>query len=128
MGGTLRKEGRQCQTTSISYGLLPRYYLGLGSLPDTMGLYTCMVRPALTYGHHVWAHCIRHKWQKLKLRRLNAIATKLMGPFRRGTPHAGLEMITYTPPIELFLTRRSCENIPQEQRTTEQMLAWLEGR
>ncbi len=65
-------------------------------------IYTGIVRPAITYGSIVWAHALRFKHHRQKLKRINALLLRMMGPKRKSTPIAGMEMIAYTPPLDLY--------------------------
>ena len=66
-------------------------------------IFTGIVRPALAYGNLVWAHSIQYLHQTKKLKRLHAIITRLLAPKRKSTPIAGMEMIAYLPPLDIYL-------------------------
>ncbi len=66
-------------------------------------IYTGIVRPALTYGAVVWSRVCDEPSVIRDLTRLNRLALITLGHFRRGTPTAGLEIITYTPPLPIWI-------------------------
>ncbi len=66
-------------------------------------IFTGIVRPALAYGNLVWAHTIRYQHQINKLKRLHSLITRMLAPKRRSTPIAGMEMIAYLPPLDIYL-------------------------
>ncbi len=82
-------------------------------------LYTGVARPALTYGSLVWAKACDTEWAKTELNRLNRLALMSMGHFRRSTPTAGLEVITYVMPLDLHV---KCEAALAFKRTQGQTL------
>ena len=82
----------------------------------------------LTYGSLVWAKATESKGVKQKLESLQRLALTSMGCFRRSTPTAGLEVITYTTPLWLFVRQEAAmayirtmhlEKIPREKLQTE---------
>ena len=60
-------------------------------------------RPMLTYGCIVWGHRIKASWVQDKLKTLQSKAFQLMSFYRKSTPIKGLEMITNTWPLDLFI-------------------------
>ena len=62
-----------------------------------------MRRPALTFGHFVWAWKATTSTIKRKLERLQAMALRMCGHFCRSTPKVGMEMILNILLIDLFL-------------------------
>ncbi len=66
-------------------------------------IFTGIVCPALTYGSVVWAHSIEYKHQTTKLKRLHSLITRLLAPKRKSTLIAGMEMIAYIPPLDIYL-------------------------
>ena len=66
-------------------------------------VYTGIVRPAIIYGSLAWGHSVRYKYQFNKLEKLQAIILRMLAPKRKSTPNAGLEMIGYLPPLDIFL-------------------------
>ena len=67
-----------------------------GALPHIMWwAYAGIVRPALTYGCLVWVKAIKRKGIKKDLTHLNHLALLSLGHFRKSTPTAGLEVISY---------------------------------
>lgn len=66
-------------------------------------IYTGIVRPALTYGSLVWGHVTTQKTIQAELRKMQRLALMSLGNFRRSTPTAGIEIITGTPPLDLWI-------------------------
>jgi len=103
----------------MAKGLLLKVRNAMGKLwglPPKMArwMYTGIVRPALTYGALVWSKTCETEWAKKELTRLNRLALMTMGHFRRGTPTAGLEVITYVMPLHLHV---KCEAALALRRT-----------
>ena len=69
----------------------------------TRWAYLCVIRPAITFGHFIWAWKCNTKGLKLKFQRVQAQALRLCGHFRHGTPKVGMEMVLNVPPLDLFL-------------------------
>lgn len=75
-----------------------------GPLPNYLRwMYTGIVRPSLIYGAVVWWRRARKEDMLLKFSQLSRLAVLTWGPLRRSTPTAGLEILGYLPPIDLFL-------------------------
>ena len=68
-------------------------------------LFKVAIRPMITYGSMIWTHGLKGKL-KNKLRSLQRLALLMTGHYRNGTPTAGLEVITDTMPIDLFIEKR----------------------
>jgi len=66
-------------------------------------IYTGIVRPAIAYGCMVWWHAIKYKYHRARLKKLNALVLRMINPKRHSTPIAGLELIHYIPPIDLYI-------------------------
>ena len=66
-------------------------------------LYLSVVRPAVTYGALVWSRVCRFEGVMKQLERLNRLALLTLGHFRRSTPTAGLEVLTYIPPLDISI-------------------------
>ena len=66
-------------------------------------IYTGMMRPALTYGSFIWGKTTNKVHWQLRFRRINALILRMMCPQRKSTPISGMELITYIPPINLFI-------------------------
>jgi ribonuclease HI len=64
-------------------------------------LYTCVVRPAITYGALVWAKSTQTKTVQAKIRKVQRLGLILTAPMRRNTPTVGLELITYVVPLHI---------------------------
>jgi ribonuclease HI len=69
----------------------------------TKWLYTNVVRPTFTYGCIAWGHTTRSKTFMKKAKRLQRLGLKSLGPIRTHSPTSGLEIVTYTPPLEIFI-------------------------
>jgi hypothetical protein len=69
----------------------------------TKWLYTNIVRPTFTYGCIAWAKATRTKLFAKKAKRLQRLGLKNLGPIRTHSPTSGLEIATYTPPLEIFI-------------------------
>jgi ribonuclease HI len=102
----------------------------------TKWLYTNVVRPTFTYGCIAWGHTTRSKTFMKKAKRLQRLGLKSLGPIRTHSPTSGLEVVTYTPPLETFIkgeiiaaynrTRTKFEDntIPNTTDTIASHLAW----
>ena len=73
--------------------------------------YTGIVRPALTHGCLVWAAATRFKKICEKLRTFQLLALRLLGFTRKSTPSRGLEVITFTPPLELHIRMLASQSL-----------------
>ena len=90
-------------------GVLMRYRAAVGvAWGPRPGLQAWVMRsvviPTLSYAAHVWG------WGNLapfraKLNKLSRLALSGLGPMRRNTPTAGLEMITGFPPLDLVIKK-----------------------
>jgi ribonuclease HI len=69
----------------------------------TKWLYTNIVRPTFTYGCLAWGHKTRSKTFANKAKRLQRLGLKSLGPIRTHSPTSGLEIVTYTPPLEHYI-------------------------
>lgn len=65
-------------------------------------MHKAFILPALSYGALVWGHRLGDRFN-LKLLKLNRLALAGLGPMRRGTPTAGLEVILGIPPLQLHI-------------------------
>ena len=78
-----------------------------GPKPELMKwLWTAVIRPMISYASIIWGKGIKTHL-KAKLRSLQRLALLCLGHVRRGTPTAGLEVITDTMPIDLFIEQES---------------------
>ena len=66
--------------------------------------YTSMVLPILSYCLYIFAQAIT-KCQLKKFRKLQRLALLMLGHMRRGTPTEGLNIITNTLPVELYIEK-----------------------
>ena len=57
----------------------------------------------LTYGCLVWGHKVKVQWIADKFKALQSKAFQLMAYYRKSTPIKGLEMLTNTWPLDLFI-------------------------
>jgi len=57
----------------------------------------------LSYGSIVWGHILDSKWAFSKVTSLQRASFKLLTFFRKSTPTLGLEVITNTWPVDLFV-------------------------
>ena len=69
----------------------------------------CCILPIFTYGALVWHRVCRNKTVQQKLKPIQRLALKMMGPLRRSTPTRGLEVINYIRPIELEMRKIAAE-------------------
>lgn len=77
----------------------------------THWVYTSIIRPIIAYGAHIWCGSIgKVKFDKSS-RSLQRWALTKLGPIREKTPTAGLEILTYTPPLQLFLQEVAVKTI-----------------
>ena len=81
--------------TGSIWGLSPRI---------SVWIYRSIVRPMLTFGSLIWSRVCSEPGVQKSLNKLQRLALMSMGFFRRSTPTAGLEMITYTMPLWLHVT------------------------
>ncbi|CAB4040267.1 Retrovirus-related Pol poly from type-1 retrotransposable element R1 [Paramuricea clavata] len=94
--------------TQKARGILIKYRNAIGKIwgsPPKMSkwAYTGVVRPMVSYGCLVWAHAVDRTYTKAALTKLNRLALLSLGHFRRSTPTAGLEVMTLTLPLPLFI-------------------------
>lgn len=93
----------------------------LWGFPPIMGrwIFHSIIRPAVTYGALVWAKVCRFKGVQDDLNRLNRLALLTLGHFRRSTPTAGLEVLTYTPPLDIYIKKGGSDRgIPDKEAPT----------
>jgi ribonuclease HI len=69
----------------------------------TQWIYTGMVRPAFTYASFIWAHKTNTKLFKDKSQKLQRLALISIAPVRLHSPTIGLEIVTNTLPLHLFI-------------------------
>ena len=87
-------------------------------------IHSAFVVPKLTYGAHVWGGVVRRgNWEGL--RRLNRGFFHGLGPMRRGTPTATLEILADRPPLELTIQKTAA--LTQYRIATEVVTTW-DGR
>ena len=74
-------------------------------LKNRLGIWVfrAIIRPMFTYGCLVWCKVAEKAWFIKSTQRLQRLALNLLGNFRRSTPTAGLEVITYTSPLWLHV-------------------------
>jgi ribonuclease HI len=66
-------------------------------------MFTGIIRPSLSYAAIVWWRAASNIGTLAKLTRLTRLAMLTLGPVRKSTPTAGLEVIGYLPPMDLYL-------------------------
>jgi hypothetical protein len=64
-------------------------------------LYTCVVRPAITYGALVWAKSTSTKVVQTQLAKAQCLGLILTASMRQNMPKAGLEIITNVIPLHI---------------------------
>ena len=69
----------------------------------THWLYKAVIRPKISYAAHIWAHAIPNAIMDRLSRQIQRWALIRLGPVREKSPIAGLEIITGTPPLKLYL-------------------------
>ena len=74
---------------------------------NTRWIFNGMIRPKLTYGAIVWGHVTKKSTITASLRKLHRLSLMIMGNFRRSTPTAGLEVITGSMPLDLFVRKEA---------------------
>jgi len=72
-------------------------------------IYTGIVRPAITYGALVWAHTINKEWQKAHFKNLHGTILRMLGPVRKHTPIAAMELMVHLTPMHLFLQQEAAK-------------------
>ena len=71
-------------------------------------IYTCVIRPALTYGSLIWAKVVKTTWAQRDLQKLNRLFLMSFGAFRRSTPTAGLEVMFHVQPLPQQILNDAC--------------------
>jgi ribonuclease HI len=89
-------------------GRLLKFHNAIGKLwgttpKITRWVYTGIIRPALTYGCVVWHEKCTNSTVIKQLSKVNRLALLTMGHFRRSTPTAGLEVISYIQPLDIHI-------------------------
>ena len=69
-------------------------------------IYTAIIRLMLKYGFVVWVKAMASAGMQLALERDQRMALTAMGRFRLNTPTAGLEVITHSLPLLLYICNR----------------------
>ena len=70
-------------------------------------VFTCVVRPMIIYGSIVWAKAAQTESNSKKLRHVNRLAMNTYASFHRSTPTRGLELITHTFPLHLYIMKEA---------------------
>ena len=70
-------------------------------------MYRCVVRPKITYGAIVWGFAVKTKGLRMKLRRLNRLGISTYARVHRSSPSRGLEIITDTFPLHIYLQKEA---------------------
>lgn len=66
-------------------------------------MYRAVARPTLCYGSLVWSKVVELEWVRQKLNTFQSRALRLVGFFRKSTPLAGMEVISFTYPLRLYI-------------------------
>jgi len=77
----------------------------------THWIYTGIVRPKISYAAHIWCGGISNYILEKKSRQIQRWALTKFGPIRQNTPTAGLEIITKTMPLHIYLQEVSLKTI-----------------
>ena len=87
------------------------YQQGMKGLQPLMASYIWrgIIRPKLTFGCLVWSPVLRTKTRRDQIKSVQALSFRLLTFFRKGTPTRGLEMITHTMPIEIFVFKTAAK-------------------
>ena len=72
-------------------------------------LFEGMIRPAFSYGCHIWGRVTSSKGFQEKARKLHRLALLPMSPVRSKCPTAGLEIIAGLLPLELYIEKTSIQ-------------------
>ena len=70
-------------------------------------VFRCIVRPMFSYASVVWAHSIDTPALEQRLRRINRLALSTYTMFPRSTPTRGVELLTDTFPLHLWLEKEA---------------------
>lgn len=85
-------------------------------------LYSCVVRPGITYGCLVWGRSVMNKYQA-ELRRIQGLALMLQGLFRQNTPRRALELLSAVEPLHLFIHNQILKFAYRNTHHIENLLA-----
>jgi hypothetical protein len=77
----------------------------------THWVYTAVIRPKITYAAHVWCGKISNYKLEKKSRQIQRWALTNLGPITENTPTTGLEIITKTVPLHIYLQEISLKTI-----------------
>jgi len=77
----------------------------------THWIYTGIIRPKIAYATHIWCGAISNFVLEKRSRQIQRWALTKMGPIRQNTPTAGLEIITKTIPLHIYLQEISLRTI-----------------
>ena len=69
----------------------------------TKWITTAITRTRLAYAAIAWGHSITQKYKLERLKKINALASKMMTPIRKKTPLIALEVINDLMPLELYI-------------------------
>ena len=70
-------------------------------------VFQCVVRPMFTYASVIWAHSIDTPILRQYLRRVNRLAISTYTLFPRSTPTQGVELLTDTFPLHLWMEKEA---------------------
>lgn len=69
-----------------------------------------IARPKLTFGCLVWSAAMRVKTRRDQLRRVQSLSFRLLAQYRARTPVIGMEIITNTLPMDLYILRTAAKS------------------
>ena len=100
------------QRMAKAKGMLIKLSTAMGKLyglkpMSALWMYKAVARPMLSYGCLVWHKVCDQKSIRDKLRSFQRQGLKQLGFFRKSTPTAGLELITFTKPLPLHLREQA---------------------
>ena len=62
--------------------------------------YLCIIRPGITFGHFIWGSKAQKYTEQFD--KVQALALRLTGHLRYGTPKAGMNIILNVPPLRFI--------------------------
>jgi ribonuclease HI len=94
------------QVVGSTWGVQPKF---------SRWAYTGIVRPALTYGSIVWAQAAQKPQMQKALQRMQRLAALSIAPVRRSTPTAGLEVMLYLIPLDIYVQGEAIKSFSRIQ-------------
>ena len=86
-----------------------------------------IARPKLMYGSMIWYPALQKQDKINQIQKVQNLSFRVIAPYRQRTPIRGLQVLTYTPPIELYtqnlairsyLRTRSASNLSDDDMHT----------